>query len=263
MLNVWFEPRTVDWQQKSLPLSHQDNDYFLSLPAYSEIEDWVVSTHWDTDVTHGALRFMNQVNTYRTLILYIFITVSGIHAFTGLLLIIGACLPPSPKGRTIFLPWLTLDMFFIVLTTALFVSWAFLSFFVHILVAIFFPVVSGALLGLWIYSWRNVREHFIVCGQLDDIDVVKSHNRNNHSGAMYRKLPPSSQSPTAELRTVNNYGGGQLTQHMVNQQHPGQMHRHQVPVWQWFWRDYLKDIITMTINYVIIIHAVMRDMKSI
>lgn len=169
------------------------------IAAYSEIEDWIVATHWDTDVTHGALRFMNQVNTHRDLLLYIFITISGIHAFTGLLLVIGACLPPSPRQRLVFLPWLTLDMFFIVLTTALFVSWAFLSFFVHILVAIFFPVVSGALLGLWIYSWRNVREHFIVCGQHSDImaDLAKT----SRVSQQYRKLPPASQSPPAELRT--------------------------------------------------------------
>ena len=152
---------------------------------------------------------MNQVNLHRDLILYIFITVSGIHAFTGLLLVIGACLPPTPKQRLVFLPWLTLDMFFIVLTTALFVSWAFLSFFVHILVAIFFPVVSGALLGLWIYSWRNVREHFIVCGQqTDQIDLAKIRVHQQ-----YRKLPPASQSPTQELRQ-------DFTRH----------HHHQVPV---------------------------------
>ena len=165
---------------------------------------------------------MNQVNSHRDLLLYIFITVSGIHAFTGLLLIIGACMTPTLKQRLLFLPWLTLDMFFIVLTTALFVSWAFLSFFVHILVAIFFPVVSGALLGLWIYSWRNVREHFIVCGQMDDIDLAKNGVNRGH-GAMYRKLPPASQSPPAELRAVNSVNYGQMNV-------PPHMHRHQVPV---------------------------------
>merc|ERR1712020_223628 len=83
-------------------------------------------------------------------------------------------LAPTSKQRLLFLPWLTLDMIYIILTTILFVSWAFLSFFVHILVAIFFPVVSGAFLGLWISAWRNVREHFIICGQLDDIDLAKA-----------------------------------------------------------------------------------------
>jgi len=187
--------------------------------GYARLEQWVLSTRWDSDITKDTLWFMNKVNVHRDLLLYIFVTISGIHALTGLLLIIGGCLPPSPKQRLLFLPWLTLDMFFIILTTALFVSWAFLSFFVHILVAIFFPVVSGALLGLWIYAWRNVREHFIVCGQLDDIDLAKA--RANQSAAMYRKLPPatSSQSPT-EMRSSN---------HQPNYQHRHLMH-HQVPV---------------------------------
>jgi hypothetical protein len=53
-------------------------------------------------------------------------------------------------------------MFTIVIMGIIFVAWAFLSFFVHILVAIFFPVVSGGLLGLWIYMWRNTRDLFQV-----------------------------------------------------------------------------------------------------
>ena len=64
-------------------------------------------------------------------------------------------------------PWLTgfnlQDMFTIILMGLMFVAWAFLSFFVHILVAIFFPVVAGGLLGLWIYMWRNTRDLFQVC----------------------------------------------------------------------------------------------------
>merc|ERR1712029_67213 len=190
--------------------------------GYNRLENWVVSTHWDTDITQGALHVMTQINVHKDLLLYICITVSGIHAICGLLLALGTCMKPSVKQRLLFLPWLTLDMFFIVLTTAIFISWAFLSFFVHILVAIFFPVVSGALLGLWIYMWRNVREYFIVCGQLDDIDLAKA--RANQSAAMYRKLPPatsSSQSPT-EMRSSNN--------HQPNYQHRHLMH-HQVPVW--------------------------------
>lgn len=184
--------------------------------GYDKLEKWVLSTRWDSDITSEALKIMNQFNIHRDLLLYIIITISGIHALTGLLVIIGACLPPSPRQRLLFLPWLTLDMFFIILTTALFVSWAFLSFFVHILVAIFFPVVSGALLGLWIYAWRNVREHFIVCGQLDDIDLAKA--RAHQSAAMYRKLPPatSSQSPTEVMRSSNQQPN-----------YPSERHRHQ------------------------------------
>jgi hypothetical protein len=63
-------------------------------------------------------------------------------------------------------------MFTIVVMTLVFVAWAFLSFFVHILVAIFFPVVSGALLGIWIYMWRNTQDLFQVCGTGSSIHYV-------------------------------------------------------------------------------------------
>ena len=94
-----------------------------------------------------VLSYMVKINQYKQLILYVLITNSVIHALCGLNLIIGGLLSPTYKQRLLFLPWLTLDMIYIVLTTIVFVSWAFLSFFVHILVAIFFPVVSGAFLG--------------------------------------------------------------------------------------------------------------------
>merc|ERR1740129_1139829 len=82
--------------------------------GYARLEQWVLSTRWESDITKDTLWFMNKVNVHRDLLLYIFVTISGIHALTGFL-------PPSPKQRLLFLPWLTLDMFFIILTTALFV----------------------------------------------------------------------------------------------------------------------------------------------
>lgn len=194
-------------------------DVSLWSQGYVYLETWILHTHWDEEVTHGTLRFMNIINNHRDDILHILIFIAAFHACCGKLLLLGACLAPSPRKRLLLLPWLTLDMFFIVLTTGLFVSWAFLSFFVHILVAIFFPVVSGGLLGLWIYSWRNVREWFIICGQraVEDIDFAKG----GHPYQMYRKLPaqsaspasPTAQSPTTEMRIVPNY-----------------LHHHQVPV---------------------------------
>jgi len=200
--------------------------------GYVKMENWILNTHWDEEVTHGALRFMNLINSHRDDILHILIFISGLHVLCCLLLLLCVRLqlraPGSPRKRLLLLPWLTLDMFFIVLTTCVFVSWAFLSFFVHILVAIFFPVVSGGLLGLWIYSWRNVREWFIICGQrasVEDIDFAKG---GSHPYQLYRKLPaqaaspasPAAQSPTTEMRIVPNY--------MHHQHH---LHQHQVPVW--------------------------------
>ena len=44
------------------------------------------------------------------------------------------------------------------MTFLTFVTWAFLSFFVHVLVAIIFPILAGSVLGLHIYLWRNVKD---------------------------------------------------------------------------------------------------------
>jgi len=77
--------------------------------------------------------------------------------------------------RLMFLPWmlqvipavklalnygLIKDLLTILTFGALFSLAAFASFFVHVLVAVFFPVLAGLVLGIWIYMWRNVLSHF-------------------------------------------------------------------------------------------------------
>ena len=47
-----------------------------------------------------------------------------------------------------------------------FVFWAFFSFFVHMLVAVLFPVVAGLVLGFWVYMWRWVQYDIIIMTQL-------------------------------------------------------------------------------------------------
>ena len=184
---------------KTLTILYNIYCYFFIFPGYKSIQDWVITTRWDSEIIHIVLKAMSYINDYKIFVIYVLITNSVIHAMCGLNLVIGGCLSPTSKQRLLFLPWLTLDMIYIVLTTVLFVCWAFLSFFVHILVAIFSPVISGAFLGFWIYAWRNVREHFIICGQRgDELDLVK------HRQKSYRKLPPASQSPT-DMRIVPHY----------------------------------------------------------
>ena len=183
------------------------------------METWILENHWDRDITDEVLQLMSKINRDRYIYLYTLIFIGGVHALCGKLLLLGACLAPSPRTRLLLLPWLTLNMFFVVLTAAIFVSWAFLSFFVHILVAIFFPVVSGGLLGLWIYSWINVREWFIICGNQHVEDCIDFAKGKEHPYKMYRKLPAQSASPpptaqSSEMRIVPNY----------------MHHRHQVPV---------------------------------
>ena len=108
------------------------------------------------------------------------------------------------------LPWLCFDFLTISFVTLAFIAWAFLSFFVHVLLAILFPVIAGAILGLYIYLWRNVRDVFEIYG--DEIKKTSGGKLIHiHSGygvhsdsKMYRKLPAaaSSSSPNS---SVNNH----------------------------------------------------------
>ncbi len=81
-------------------------------------------------------------------------------------------------------------MLTILLVGLAFVFWAFFSFFVHVLVAVFFPVAAGLLLGLWIYLWRNVKELFHLLGGEDSSS--SSSSSSAHAGTVYRKLPAGS-----------------------------------------------------------------------
>ena len=64
----------------------------IFLPGYTTIEKWVVSTHWDAEVTTLALSLMSTLNRHKELLIYVLITNSVIHALCGLNLIIGGCL---------------------------------------------------------------------------------------------------------------------------------------------------------------------------
>ena len=92
-------------------------------------------------------------------------------------------------------------MFTILLVGLVFVFWAFFSFFVHVLVAVFFPVLAGLLLGFWIYMWRNVKAFFHALG--DDGDLAggggggggggrRAAAAGATGGTVYRKLPAGS-----------------------------------------------------------------------
>ena len=69
--------------------------------------------------------------------------------------------------RLLFIPWMVSDMIFIIIMVIVFSSWTFLSFFVGWLVAIVFPFVSGLLLGVCIFFWRQVQFTFVVLGETD------------------------------------------------------------------------------------------------
>ena len=145
------------------------------------VEDWVLNNHWDSDVTSSALRLISQVSEHHALFLIILIAYASLHIFNSLLLVMGALL----EKRLLLIPWLVQDMLTILMVGLVFVFWAFFSFFVHVLVAVLFPVMSGLLLGFWIYMWRNVKEFFHNLGVDDSLLLGQSA-----SGTVYRKLPP-------------------------------------------------------------------------
>ena len=104
------------------------------------------------------------------------------------------------------LPWLCFDFLTITIITLTFVTWAFLSFFVHVLLAILFPVIAGAILGLYIYLWRNVKDVFEMCGDEEMktgklIHVSTSGGLHYSTSKMYRKLPAAAASP----QSVNSH----------------------------------------------------------
>ena len=74
-------------------------------------------------------------------------------------------------------------MFTIIILGLTFVFWAFFSFFVHVFIAINFPIIAGLLLGFWIYIWRNVKELF---------HLLAVDTSSQHQGTVYRKLPAGS-----------------------------------------------------------------------
>lgn len=150
------------------------DDFWITV--FQIVENWIVDNHWDSDVTSFALNFINSVSLHHQLFLIVVIAVCGLHCFNAFLLVIGAVL----DRRLLFLPWLIQDLLTIGFVSLIFVFWAFFSFFVHVLVAILFPVLAGLTLGWWIYTWRNVKEVFHTLGV--DLD--------QHQGTIYRKLPP-------------------------------------------------------------------------
>jgi len=149
--------------------------------GYIALERWVTANKWDEDVTTNALLALGALNRNHALFLIVVIAVCALHIFNSLLLVLGALL----GKRLAMLPWMIQDALMILAMGLLFVFWAFFSFFVHMLVAVLFPVVAGLVLGFWVYMWRNVAEHF---GKLG----TDSSDSGPHQATLYRKLPAGS-----------------------------------------------------------------------
>ena len=180
--------------------------------GYNEVEHWITTNKWDYVVATKALKMLEFVNSHRIKFLIGIAGYSGVAIICGVLLIISVCIGgvnhiKTNKTRRLFmLPWLCFDFLTITIITLTFVTWAFLSFFVHVLLAILFPVIAGAILGLYIYLWRNVKDVFEMCGDEEMktgklIHVSTSGGLHYSTSKMYRKLPAAAASP----QSVNSH----------------------------------------------------------
>ena len=115
------------------------------------VNSWLVRNHWDVEVTQSVWKGLDWMDHHHRFILAGLIAASSIHLLSTLLLILGTML----SKRSLLIPWIISDLAIIILMVFLFISWTFLSFFVDLLIAIVFPVLSGLLLGLWVVVWRN------------------------------------------------------------------------------------------------------------
>uniref|UniRef100_A0A0K2UYX6 Uncharacterized protein n=1 Tax=Lepeophtheirus salmonis TaxID=72036 RepID=A0A0K2UYX6_LEPSM len=149
--------------------------------GYKLIENWVLGNHWDSDVTSVALRGLGYISEHSGILLMILIALSTFHVFNSLILILGALL----IRPLLFLPWMIQDTILLLIAAILFVLWAFLSFFVDVLVAVLFPVISGLVLGYWIYLWKNIYQYYC---QLRSDALLDPLGR----ATIYTKLPAGS-----------------------------------------------------------------------
>jgi len=149
--------------------------------GYNMVESWVFNNHWDTDISHKVLSLLGQINTHKNAVLSAFIARSCLAIFNAMLMILGVCLRGRGTRRYLLLPWLVFDFLTISVTFLTFVTWAFLSFFVHVLVAIIFPILAGAVLGLHIYLWRNVKDVYFLYAE--EARALKKHVQSVHAAA--------------------------------------------------------------------------------
>jgi len=179
--------------------------------GYVEVEHWITTNKWDYAVANKALILLQNIHEHRIKFLIGIAGYSGVAIICGILLIVAVSIEfkgTTNRSRRLFmLPWLCFDFLTLSIITLTFITWAFLSFFVHVLLAILFPVIAGGILGLYIYLWRNVRDVFEMYGDEEIktggklIHVNSSGGLHYGNSKMYRKLPAAASSP----HSVNNH----------------------------------------------------------
>ena len=100
-----------------------------------------------------------------TILLASLVAATVVQLVCSLLLILGAMI----EVRALLLPWLISDLHLTVIFTLIFLFLTFLSFIVDLLVALFFPVVAGLIVGLWCYNWKNGLDLFLSFGEKKNV----------------------------------------------------------------------------------------------
>ena len=133
-------------------------------------------------VTKAVWKVCSWVDGNHRLILSTVIGLNMVHNLFSLILLLGALI----QKRSLFIPWLVSEMFIIMLMIISFTCWTFMSFFIDLLLAIVFPVLSGLVLGLWIYLWRKVHAIFILLGrrQEEKVVIMKQDSVRNQKSAV-------------------------------------------------------------------------------
>jgi len=168
--------------------------------GYDAIESWIFNNHWDEQVSLWVNNQLILVNKWRVQILSAFICYSCAAIINSMLMVLGVCLQGRGCLRFLLLPWLAYDLLTLSVLFLASITWAFLSFFVHVLVAIIFPIIAGGVLGLYIYLWRNVQ----------DVYCSYAHQAaKQHYGSPVRRKSSS----TVDNHYLHHQGAGRLIRH--------------------------------------------------
>merc|ERR1712241_1000519 len=113
---------------------------------------WLTLIHWDLMVTEWVATAVNWVDRNNTVILISLSAVSSINIILSLL--VTASVLTDRRGLTV--PWLVYNALIILIMLLTCICWTFISFFISLLLAIIFPVLSGLVLGVWILMWKKI-----------------------------------------------------------------------------------------------------------
>ena len=107
---------------------------------------------WILQVTQAVWSVLNWMDRNHLFVVSFFITSAGIHFILTIIMMIGIV----TDRRILIIPWMISQLLMIILMTIVFITCIFFSFFIHLLVAVVFPIGAGIVLGLTMSCWKKV-----------------------------------------------------------------------------------------------------------